>query len=101
MQYFIGRFKFFNYLQLNGIQLNLPLWLYAIYGHNTDIIHLLEEYEVDSPVFSYIKCYKESIKCHHIDFMDYIKDNLYQYDKDKKVSLFLKGFRSYNFIFFH
>lgn len=52
------------------------LWIYAVHSRNPDLIHLLEEYKIQPPNDSYFKCLKESMKCHHNEFVDYIQNNL-------------------------
>lgn len=39
---FFGSIQIFQYLLLNGVELRPKLWLYAIYGRNAEIIHLIE-----------------------------------------------------------
>ena len=74
------------------------MWLYAIHGQNHDIIHNLEENKVPIPDQNYYKLYKESIKCHHIDIMNYFKNNFYQNeDIRQKQKLFTKSLHFFNF----
>ena len=73
---FFGSIQIFKYLQLNNVELTPSLWLYAIHCNNPEIIHLLEENHVIPEDKSYFECYKESIKCHHNNIANYIKDNL-------------------------
>ena len=78
---FFGSIQIFQYLLLNNAELTESLWLYAIHSKNAELIHLLESNKISPPKFmnnnnSYLKCYIESIKCHHNDFVDYIENNL-------------------------
>ncbi|KAK8896774.1 hypothetical protein M9Y10_014691 [Tritrichomonas musculus] len=108
---FFGSIQILRFLLQNGVVLNSSSWLYAIHGHNPEIIHILESEKILPDDETYEECLKESIKCHHNDFAHYIKDNLlkkqvnhnnkedgnnvleYLYDE------VFYGFQSYNFDF--
>ena len=61
------------------------------------MIHVMEEiFPIKNDVF-FVECLIESIKCHHIDITNYIKDNLIT--KQYKVS-FYSGIKYYNYDFF-
>ena len=92
---FFGSIQIFQYLIMNNVELNPILWLYVIHSKSAELIHILESNNVSQPkiivdenknVFfkkkihqknEYLKCYKESIKCHHNDISDYIKNNFF------------------------
>lgn len=78
---FFGSIQIFQYLKMNNVELKSSLWLYAIHSNNPELIHLLEENEVEAPNQKYEECFLESIKCHHNDIARYIEDNFLQ-DKD-------------------
>ncbi|KAK8883970.1 hypothetical protein M9Y10_043072 [Tritrichomonas musculus] len=61
---------------MNNVDMKSSLWIYAVHSRNPDLIHLLEEYKIQPPNDSYFKCLKESMKCHHNEFVDYIQNNL-------------------------
>ncbi|KAK8897605.1 hypothetical protein M9Y10_015566 [Tritrichomonas musculus] len=73
---FFGSIQIFQYLRLNGVELGHSLWLYAIHSNNADMIHLLEEFNVQPQDDTYCGCLVESIKCHHNSISNYIEDNL-------------------------
>ena len=68
---FFGSFLTFQYLRLNGVELNSSLWLYVIHSNNAEMIHFL------GGLFG--KCIKISIKCHHNDIANYLINNLVDY----------------------
>ena len=102
------------------------LWFYAIHGMNAEIIHLLEDNNID-PIISVIKDYPEyqnsnneitdniskrckkikeisykelfyeSIKCHQTDIINYFINNYLQ--KEDKISnnIFIQSLKYYNF----
>lgn len=95
---FFGSLRIFQYLRFNGIDLEPQIWLYAIHGKNNAIIHLLEDYHVQPPNGKYDECLAESIKCHHNDISNYIRDNLIVSDDIEKNGIILKSiFKSRNF----
>ena len=73
---FFGSIQVFRYLIFNNVELTPSLWLYTIHSNNAEMIHLLEEYQVEPPNNDYVCCLKESIKCHHNEISNYIIDNL-------------------------
>ena len=68
---FFGSIQIFRYLVLNKVELNSSLWLFAIHSNNAELIHLLEEYQVELDK----RCFIESIKCHHNGIEQYIQNN--------------------------
>ena len=101
---FCGSIQTFKYLLLKNAELRPRLWLYAIHGQNSEIIHLLEEKHVEPKDKSFEEILKESIKCHHNEIANYIIENFLNIDVDKnnleneydKNSLFY-CFHYYNF----
>ena len=83
---------------MNDVQLNTYLWLHLIHSQNPEIIHFFEENKIEPRKNYYIKCYKEAIKCHHLDIMNYIKENYYEKDETSDFSLFLISIKNYNFV---
>ena len=95
---FYGSIQIFKYLQLNGVEYPPSLKIFAIHGRNPEIIHSLE----DNHIFindnkDCFECYIESIKCHHIELMNYIKDNYLNDVKNDLTQFYLKNFEFYNF----
>ena len=80
---FFGAIQIFQYLRMNGVELNPSLWLYAIHSRNAELIHLLESCQVSPPNENYEKCLYESIKCHHNEIAYYIENNLITEDNDE------------------
>lgn len=91
---FFGSIEIFKYLLLNKVDVRPILWLYSIHGDNVEMIHLLEENQVEPPKNSFVECYKESIKCNHIEMMNYIHDKYLQNEQD---NLLLFNLQFYNF----
>ena len=73
---FYGSIQIFQYLKLNNVRMEPNLWFYVIHSKNPELIHILEENEIKPPNEDYLVCLEESIKCHHNDIAEYIKDNL-------------------------
>lgn len=70
---FYGSIQIFKYLaSKDNIKLTSSLWLYAIHGDHPEIFSILEEKKIEPT--SYVKCYKEAVKCHHNDIAKYIED---------------------------
>lgn len=67
---FFGSVQIFKYLLMKyGIELNGSLWIFAIHGHNMDIINLLEENNIIAD--DWMECLEVAIKCHHNDLAEY------------------------------
>ena len=73
---FFGSIQIFQFLVLNEVDLTDDLWLYAIHGKNSEIIHYLESLHIEPKDKTYNECLKESIKCHHNEIAEYIQNNL-------------------------
>ena len=96
---FFGSIQIVKYLQLNDVDLNPSLWLYAIHSNNPELIHFLEENHVLPDDKTYQKCFIESVKCYHNNIAHYIQDNLLEKTTtNNDISLDLIEF--YNFDFF-
>ena len=97
---FFGSIQIFQYLKLNGVELTPSLWLHVIHSKNAELIHILETNKVCPPIFenkyeeelnnsnnNYLRCFIESIRCHHKDFSDYIENNLlFQEENNSKIN---------------
>ena len=116
---FFGSIQIFQYLQSNQVESTESLFLFAVHGENSEICHYIEKI-IDNPpkstsnskgknvksknrfnqkteLFSYKIPLDEAIKCHHIDFANYIINNhLNTFDQNSIVSISLKY---YNFHF--
>ncbi|KAK8882992.1 hypothetical protein M9Y10_045639 [Tritrichomonas musculus] len=93
---FCGSIQIFQFLRINNVQLTPSLWLYAIHGRNPEIFFLLEEYKIEPLDKSFIKCFIESIKCHHSEITQYIIDNHIQHFENF-MNYFFKYY-DFNFI---
>ena len=99
---FFGSIQIFNYLRNNGAKLDSSLWLYAIHGQNPEIINFLEENKIlpsDDEQNLFEQIFKESIKCHHIDVINYIQNNYFQNKKEYSNDTLIDCFRYCNFMF--
>ena len=63
-------------MKYSSNELNPSLWIYTIHSQNPELIHLLEQYEVDPPNYDFWSCFCESIICHHNDIARYIHEVL-------------------------
>ena len=90
---FYGSIQIFQYLKYNNAKLTSLLWIYSIHSNNEELIHILEENSIEPPNNTYNSCLDESIKCHHNNIANYIKDN-YLFD-DKPISR--NAFKYYNY----
>lgn len=98
---FFGSIKIFKYLYLNKVNLTASLWLYAIHGNSSELIHLLEDISLCPIDKTYQECLKEAIKCHYIDISQYIKDNLFQMKMyEPNMNVLSQSLHYYNFISF-
>ena len=94
---FYGSIQIFKYLIENNAQLTPLLWIYAVHGQNLEIIHLLEEKNIVPKDSSFTECFIESIKCHHIDIADYIKNNLLKDEANSFDFILRQSLKYYNF----
>ncbi|KAK8841567.1 hypothetical protein M9Y10_027191 [Tritrichomonas musculus] len=95
---FFGSIQIIKYLQTQKTEITQSLWLYAIHSQNAELIHFLEDCDVE-PSVSYEECFKESIKCNHNDIADYILSNYLQDDDQMPIGTFSKSLKYYNFGF--
>ncbi|KAK8843533.1 hypothetical protein M9Y10_024586 [Tritrichomonas musculus] len=72
---FFGSVQIFNYLRLNNVEMNPNLWLFVIHGRNPELVHLLEQHQIEPENKNYKNCLEESIKCYSNDIAVYIQDN--------------------------
>ncbi|KAK8882884.1 hypothetical protein M9Y10_045528 [Tritrichomonas musculus] len=77
---FFGSIQIFNYLLLNKVTPTPSLWMYAIHSNNPEMIYAIERLQIKPEDPSYEECLIESIKCHHNDIANYIKNNLMNED---------------------
>ena len=101
---FFGSIQIFTFLKYEGVKLTPSLWYCAIHGKNSELIHLLEENHVGLTTDGekekiYKGCFKESIKCHHIEFADYFLSNFLQNEYESSSEAVTKSLEYYNFAF--
>ena len=98
---FYGSIQIFQYLLLNQVKLTESLWTCAIHSNNAEMIHLLET-NLKLKENEYDDILKESIKCHHNDICDYIKDNLMEPTVENRLKWKFDNCicESYNYYFY-
>ena len=91
---FFGSIQIFQYLLFNNVEPTPSLWLYAIHSNNAELIHLLEENNVEPEDENYEIILLEAIKCHHNEIANYIKLNMIDQniEKSKKMKFIEKVF---------
>ncbi|KAK8840975.1 hypothetical protein M9Y10_027811 [Tritrichomonas musculus] len=97
---FFGSIQIFKFLFLNNVELTSSLWLYVIHGQCLDLIHFLEENHIRPQNETCNQCFDESIICHQVDIMNYIKNNFYEKEGENVFDLFCQSLRFYNFVDF-
>lgn len=91
---FFGSFQIFQFLRINKVTLTPSLWRYTVHGNNPELIHILEEDKIEREDKSYAAFLFESIKCHHINIMNYLLD---EFDiKNERINI--QGIKYSNFI---
>ena len=97
---FFGSIQILRFLYQNQVELTSSLWIYSIHGHNPEIIHFLEENQIQPSDGTYQECLKESIKCHHNDFALYFINNFIPDDFDIHLNYY-KNDIYYSFLFYN
>ena len=82
---------------MNNVDLHQILWLYVIHNQKPEFIHFLEENRIKPDDESFRECLKESIKCHHCAFTEYIQNNLLQ--KENETEIVMMHLKYHNFAF--
>lgn len=97
---FFGSIRILKYLFQNGVDLTSSLWCYAIHSKSFELIHFLEENQVNPPENDYEECYIKSCKCHNVKLSDYIKMNFIKINERKSDSLLTKILKYFDFVDF-
>ena len=108
---FFGSIQIFNFLKSEGAELNSSLWFGAIHSKNAEIIHILEENNIQPTITvlngfmrlkqnSYKECFSYSIKCHNNDAVNYFLTNCPQNEDENPNEIFNQSLEYYNFAFF-
>lgn len=95
---FFGSFQIFNYLRLKGIELTSTLWICAVHGRNAQMIHLLEENQIEPPDNSYESVFIEAIICHHNELAHYFDNNYLNNERNDLI--YSKAINSYNYEYY-
>ena len=95
---FFGSVQIFKYLIGNGAKSTSLLWIYGVHSDNPELISFFDENNIKPP--SYVRCYAESIKCHHIQMANYIQSNFMKEGEEKSDIVTKAIFHSFNFDFF-
>lgn len=98
---FFGSIQIFHNLKYSDAKLSQNLWPTVIHGRNNDLVHILEENKIDLPNDGYVSVAQEAIRCHHNEYVDYIKNNLYDDETLNSINTEQKAlyaaFEAYNF----
>ena len=100
---FFGSIQIFKYLFLNKAKIKAIIWIYAMHSYNPELINFLEENHIQQRNETYFKCFKEAIKCHHIDVSNYIQDNYLneKIELDNLKNNFEENILSYSFHYYN
>lgn len=72
-----------------------------VHSNNPEIINLLKENYVTPKDQTFCKCFKESIKCHHIEVAKYIEENLLKCDNQNAQEIAVNNcLHFYNYLNF-
>lgn len=105
---FYGSLSIVKYLKAKGVRITNSIWNYAVHCQNPSIIHFIEECDV-KPVLikynlgnreviqSYVTCFKEAIKCHNNQIVNYIQNNYINNDELNTESIVASKIKSFNF----
>lgn len=96
---FFGSIQIFQYLQIEGVKLEQSLWPFAIHGANAELIHLLEDNNINPKDKSFENCFVESIKCHHNDVANFFLNNLTKYEIVDSYYFLSQSIKYRNFAF--
>lgn len=92
---FYGSIQIFQFLIMSKVKPTPSLWLFVIHSNNADMIHLLENLHVEPEDKKYEECLNESIKYHHNNIANYIKNN---FANEESIEFNLKYVFDNNFI---
>ena len=92
---FYGSIHIFQYLKMNGADMNSNLWIYAVHSGSAEMIHILEDCK--NIYCQYNDYFKEAIKCHNNNIADYIQNNFSINDFNSKI--IINTLKCYNFEF--
>ncbi|KAK8841561.1 hypothetical protein M9Y10_027185 [Tritrichomonas musculus] len=101
---FFGSIQIFNYLRMNGANLNSFIWPYAIHGQNAELIQLLKENNIEPYDKTYNECFIKSVIFFQKDIANYFMDNYLDNFINKIKNMFQNNnieqiLESYNFDF--
>lgn len=96
---FFGSVQIFKYIYPKLNHIKSTLWFYVIHGKSAEIIHFLNENHFKVKHKDYLFYIKESVKCHHIDITNYIRENFNDKTKSVKADPSTFSLKYYNFYY--
>ena len=96
---FFGSIQIFQYLRFNKVEMKPSLWLFAIHGRNPELIHLIEENQIEPMYNNYKNLLEVSIKCYSNDIAAYIQNNYIDINSENNFMLINLHFKYRNYEF--
>ena len=93
---FFGSIMIFKYLRNEIKEWPSDAIYYAVHSRNQEIIRIVEE---NDKKYHYSDFLMESLKCHHNEIVEYIRDNYLKYDFLKVEKIFYLNLKLHNFEF--
>lgn len=96
---FFGSLRILNYLIENNVKIPPSIWIYAIHSQSMDLLHLIEEKKILPQDQTYVECFTEAVKCHHIEMAEYFK-TVYLHNQipdNARVASQIIRFRNYTY----
>ncbi|KAK8871951.1 hypothetical protein M9Y10_007697 [Tritrichomonas musculus] len=93
---FQGSTNIFKYLMTMKVTMDPSILLYAIHSNNDEFVDFILQNVVKIDQKTSDLCLLESIKCHHIQIMEFFKEHHFQ--DDGKINLPRQCLKNYNFI---
>ena len=92
---FQGSFDIFKHLMTLNATINPSILLYAIHSNNNEFVDFLLQnvLQIDEEISNL--CLLESIKCHHIQIMEFFKE--FHFKDDGKINLPKQCFKNFNY----
>ena len=76
---FSGSVKILKYLYSIKAKFDQSIWQYAVHSRNSEIIHLIENFDFSKEKIDFNAAYIESIKCFYKEISNYLEENYSQY----------------------
>ena len=71
---YYGSIQIFQYLKFNNVDLKKSLWDFVIHSNKPEMIHLMEELQIE-PEKDYVQYYIKAVQNHHNNIARYFKEN--------------------------